>query len=181
MYKKNNKICGFLALFLALVLSVACAVPVYATEETETISVHVIQADTEKELFETFSKISDENIAPRAALITVGIARNYSTGKNCEVFLNWTGTARYNGWRFKKLEITNGSAQDEELYDSIGAGAYITYNVNSASTGTVSLGTVQIPTSVSKVYVDFTGLQGSLSANSDWNSVVNPDHWVDIT
>lgn len=165
---------------MMLTLCVVCAVPVCAAETAEPISVQVIQANSEEELFEAFAELADDSVTPRAALVTVGIARNYSTGKSCEVFLNWTGTARYNGWRFQKLEITNGSALNEEFYDSIGAGAYITYNVDSASTGTVSLGTVQIPTSVSRVYVDFTGLQGSLSANTDWNSVANPDHWVDI-
>lgn len=169
-----------LALFVMVTLCVAWTVPVYAEETTEPISVQVIQADSEEELFEAFAKLADDSITPRAALVTVGIARNYSTGKSCEVFLNWAGTARYNGWRFQKMEITNGSALNPTTYDSIGSGAYITYNVDSASTGTVTLGTVQIPTSVSRVYVDFTGLQGSLSANTSWNSVVNPDHWVDI-
>lgn len=180
MHKRSKMIYRIFALLMMLTLCIVWAVPVCAVETAEPISVQVIQADTEEELFEAFEDLAGDIVAPCAALVTVGIARNYSTGENCQVFLNWTGTARYNGWRFQKLEITNGSSIDEELYDSIGAGAYVTYDVDSASTGTVCLGSVQIPISVSTVYVDFTGLQGSLSANSDWISVVNPDHWVDI-
>lgn len=180
MKNSNISMRRLLALLMVLTLFVVSAVPTYAAETTPEVEIQVIQADTEDELFEAFEEIANSNIAPRAALVTIGIARNYSTGKNCEVFLNWTGTARYNGWRFRKLEITNGSSLNNVFYDSIGAGAFLTYNVNSASTGTVSLGTVQIPTSVSRVYVDFTDLQGSLSANTDWLSVVHPDHWVNI-
>lgn len=180
MRSNNFLLRRMVAFLLVLTMCAVIAVPAYAAEDPSQIQVQVIQADTEEQLFEAFEELADNNISPRGALLTVGIARNYSTGKSCEVFLNWQGTARYNGWRFQKLEITNGSYTNEVFYDSIGAGAYITYDVDSASTGTVSLGTVQIPTSVSRVYVDFTGLQGSLSANSDWNSVLNPDHWVDI-
>lgn len=167
-----------LAVLMVLIVCVSIAVPTYADEVDQSVQVQVIQADSEAELVEAFKELANNRTIPRSALLTVGIARNYSTGKSCEVLLNWTGTARYNGWRFKKLAITNGGST---TYGTIGTGkSYKTYDVDSASTGTVRLGTVQIPTSVAKVYVDFTELQGSLSANSDWKSVINSERAVDI-
>lgn len=178
MQCKEGLLKRIFALFLALLVCVAGAQPAYAAEITEPIQCRVIQADTEEELFAAFENLDNDSVTPRSAVITVGIARNYSTGKSCEVYLNWKGTARYNGWRFKKLVISNGGST---TYGTIGTGnSYKTYNVISSSTGAVSLGTVQIPTSVSKVYVDFTSFQGSLSANSDWMSVVITDRSVYI-
>lgn len=135
-----------------------------------TISVTVFNSEEELQC----ALEEQQQINPRAAFVGCFLARNGNT-KDCEVYLKWSGGSRYDGWRFKKLTITNFSATNPVTYGTIKASAgqtYRTYNVDSASTGTVKLGDVKVPTNVDEVKCKFDSLQGSLSANTDWLSVL---------
>lgn len=175
---------NLIALMLILILCVSAAVPAYAMETEETtqeLTLQVIEASSEEELFNAFRELTSSENATRAAALYAGVARSSSTSKTCTLFLYWSGGSRYNGWRFKKVVISNGSELNNVKYGSIGDGSsYKTYDVDSASTGSVELGTVQIPTSVDRVKVEFTGLQGSLSANTSWISAITDSNWVNI-
>ena len=89
--------------------------------------------------------------------------------------------SRYNGWRFKEVTVSNGSALNYVEYGAIGNGStWKTYNVNSSRTGSVYLGEIQVPTSVTRVAVDFNDLQGSISANTDWLSALTTQRMTTI-
>lgn len=166
-----------LSLILACVLCIAVAIPTFASTNVEDQlsnadnEITAIVVDSEEELQRVIEE--QQQISPRAAFVGCFLARNGNT-KDCEVYLKWSGGSRYDGWRFKKLTITNFSVTKPVTYGTIKPPAgttYKTYNVNSASTGTVKLGDVKVPTSVDEVKCKFDSLQGSLSANNDWLSV----------
>ncbi len=169
MKKITNKI-----LVLLLALIAVMSLVGFSNDKTPTISdgptvyLDVIEATSEEELL---AKFEEEAITPRAAALYAGVGRDGNT-TDCVVYLYWEGmSARYNGWRFKEATVSNGSSLNYEEYSSIGNGiTWKTYNVNSSRTGSVYLGEVKIPTSVTRVAIDFDELQGSMSANNDWLS-----------
>lgn len=170
---------SLIGLLLVVAICLSLAVCAYATSPTT--CVNVIEAKSETELFEQFEEISkNQTVSPQAAEIYVGLARNGNT-EDCAVYLLWSGGSRYNGWRFKEAVFTNGSWINNVEYGTIGNGTdYKTFNVNSASTGSVQLGNINVSTDVSKVHVTFDSLEGSLSANTKWRSVVLFGPWASI-
>lgn len=144
-----------------------------------TVYLDVIEATSEEELL---AKFEEETITPRAAALYAGVTRDGNT-TDCGVYLHWVGMgARYNGWRFKEVTVSNGSSLNYEEYGSIGNGiTWKTYNVDSSRTGSVYLGEIEIPTSVTRVAVDFDELQGSMSASdNNWLSALTTQRMTTI-
>lgn len=164
-----------LAALVALVFFVANTYPNQENHfdgPTQTLSFKVDVGNNEDDL--KVQNEVDNTIQPRAALVETSVSRSGNT-KSCTLTLHWNGVSRYNGWRFKQVTVHNASSGNNyKEYGSIGNGrTYKTYNVDSASTGSVLLGNMDIPTSVTEVWVDFDDIQGSLSANTDWLSIID--------
>lgn len=171
MWKKR-----MLSVLLVCVLCVAIIVPASANndiscESINDVAVKVFEVDSEEEIDQLFAE--QQEIEPRTAFVGCYLVRNGTT-KDCEVFLKWSGDARYNGWRFKKLTITNFSVTNKVTYGTISAPAgktYRTYTVPSSDSSNVELGSIKVPTDIEEVKCKFDSLQGSTSASTDWLSV----------
>lgn len=100
------------------------------------------------------------------------IGRNGSTIQ-CAVYLTWCGLNEiYSNWRFKSLKITSNNLIFKDTYGIFGNGStYSTYTVSSVGyVGTVKIGSVNIPTDVTKVRGDVDNLQGYSLTSAEWQS-----------
>lgn len=90
------------------------------------------------------------------------------TGTVCQISLRWSGNIMVSNYRYNSLEIKSTSLLFPTVYDTLG------YRFMSAQpaalAGTVHAGTFSVPVSVSKIKLDFSGLQ-LYDMAGDWLSV----------
>ena len=141
----------------------------------------IIEATVVSNKTELAQEMENQEKEPRIAKLYAGVIRDGSS-EDCELYLYWMGTSRYDGWRFKEVVLSNGSSVNYKEYDSIGDGSeYNTYEVDSSSFSEVKLGDVTIPESVSRVKIEFDSLEGSLSANRDGIPAITTANWATIS
>lgn len=147
------------SLFLVMVMLMAFCVPAMATETKQSVEIPVnavgkILHDTEKNSTSTEITPTTE-IKPAGATIITGVYRSGNT-QQCQVYLFWSGTDVFNALRFTSLTVKNTSDLFPITYGTFGAKTYSTVG---SSTGSVLVGTVNIPTNVTQVRITANGLQ----------------------
>ncbi|MEG2993711.1 MAG: hypothetical protein RR847_05515 [Bacilli bacterium] len=105
-----------------------------------------------------------------AASITPFFIRQSANSKVVQVYLKYTGTKPANAVKFTEMTIQNTSLVFQKTYGSLTPKVY---NFNYASTSyNQYLGNVNIPTDVTKVRVQDSGLK-AYYVGSGWNSFSN--------
>lgn len=129
------------------------------TDEIE----YKLEQEAEKNMLAHSKNASTNSIT----VITSGIVR-IGTGEVCQIYLNWKGSDPINIWRFSSMRVESNSLLFPDTYAVLGN---VFKNVVGASTGSVYVGTVSVPTSQDSVRISVSGLQGYYM-KSGWRSAV---------
>jgi len=172
---KSKKI--IVNLLLVMVMLMAFCVPAMATEKS--VEVPVVTSDQIQngaEIGTILGPDKEENSisssTPTPTVVSVHIYRSGDTS-TCNVYLGWVGSDKYNAWRFKSLLVKSTSATSPITYKKFGDGInYKTYPCLAAPAGFVYIGNATIPTTVNKVSVSASGLQGYNMRVASWLSAV---------
>lgn len=112
--------------------------------------------------------ISSKNISPYASTTTQAYVYRIGTGTTCQISLRWSGSIMVSNYRYNSLKIKSTSDLNSTIYDTLDY-KFMTATP-AALAGTVYAGTFSVPTSVSKIKLDFSGLQ-LYDMASGWISV----------
>ncbi len=194
----------FLCTILSLVMLMSMCLPTYAktpenfnetiqqvqVTENNSIELNIIELDedilnsgNESKINEMITQKVSEQLETRGVTGVVPfIGRNGSTTQ-CNVYLAWGGLDEiYSHWRFKSLKITSNNLIFKDTYGTFGNGStYTTYKATSQGyTGTVAIGTINIPTYVTTVRGDVDNLQGYSLTSAEWQSFFTTSGTISI-
>lgn len=174
-----------ICLLLSVMMVLAMSVTVFAAEAPSSteIAADAIEfgiplvyfdnpAEYEQYLTLLGEKAKNSKATRGATNITAAVVRSGTTD-DCELYMNWTGTDLYSGFRFKEMKVKSTSLLFGETYGTFGNGTNYTYKyVVAAAVGSVKIGDLDIDSDVEKVKVTCKDLQGYNLTSASWLSAV---------
>jgi hypothetical protein len=158
--KTPNRPAALLAIFAtSLVLTVSfLLMPIPANAETteagtQTIEVEILSPEQAQELLS-----EDYPETKGFSAVTLFIVRN--SGTNCELYVKWNGTYRYNSFRYKRMIVRENSINAKVFLNQYKQYQWFYVHAAASPIGTAHVAYLNIPVGISNVYIDAREFQG---------------------
>lgn len=139
-------------------------------DTTQTIEVEILSPEQAKEL------LSQEQPKTKGRTnITMCVIRN--SGTNCELYVKWAGSDLYNSFRYKRMIVRKNSTIDKEVYlNQYDQYKWFYVNAPATAIGFAHAAYLNIPTNVSKIYIEARQFQGYNLSAASWvaNDIKGP-------
>lgn len=177
-YKSLFSLLLILSIVICLCVSATAAASPLAKQEIEIPVIYVDGFVTEAQIGQIIDSrnAKSTNISELYALVS-----RSGTSTTCYLSLAWPGTDTYSAWRYKKFTVKSDSYLFPTTYATFGTGSsYTTLNAVPASTRSLFIGSMTIPTNVTKVVVKPSSLQGYRNSTQSWLSSLGWSGSVEI-